>query len=178
MVNHRLAQESLPGKAIQGSILAPKLESNSFDTIIAIGCLHHTGNLQLAIDQCWNLLRSGGTLVFMVYNAYSYRRFRMAPIRSVRYRVRELLGFRGVVGGSGEVERAAYDAGAEGNGAPHTDWVSTRSLRYLCREFSAFTATVENIAQEIPFVWPRRDKLLKTPLPRLVGLDIYVTATK
>jgi len=71
MVNHRLQQEKLNGIAIKGSILEPPFRKQSFDAIVAIGCLHHTGNLKLAIDRCYELLKHGGKLVFSVYYAYS-----------------------------------------------------------------------------------------------------------
>ena len=118
MVNQRLAQNDLPGKAIQGSILEPQLAVASFDYVIAIGCLHHTGNLKLAIEQCHSLLKPGGQLIFMVYYAYSYRRFRMAPLLTIKSMMKEMLGFRGVVGEGSDRQRAAYDASSEGDGAP------------------------------------------------------------
>ena len=178
MVNHRLAQAGLPGSAIQGSILAPEFSPASFDSIVAIGCLHHTGNLKLAIEQCWSLLRPGGSLIFMVYYAYSYRRFRMAPRSTILNLRKEWTGYRGVVGGSAARERAAYDTGSGGEAAPHTDWISVRSLQHLCGKFSGFSARIENIDQEFPFLFARRSALLKTPLPRIIGLDIYAKATK
>ena len=49
MVNHRLSSNNLNGSASQGSILAPPFETESFDAIIAIGCLHHTGDLSRAL---------------------------------------------------------------------------------------------------------------------------------
>ena len=178
MANHRLAQCGLSGKAIQGSILDPQLPAATFDYVVAIGCLHHTGNLQLAIDQCFKVLKPGGQLIFMVYYAYSYRRYRMTPLLTIKTLVKEALGYRGVVGSGSDRQRAAYDAGSEGGGAPHTDWISERSLRHYCREFSDVKATVENIDQEPPFLRTQRSELLKTRWPALMGLDIYATATK
>lgn len=178
MVNQRLQQSGLPGEARQGSILEPPFPAESFDYVVAIGCLHHTGNLRLAIENCRKLLRPGGSLVFMVYYAYSYRRFRMAPSATLRTLAREAIGFRGVVGASDDRERAAYDASAEGGGAPHTDWISVRSLRSYCSGFRNFSATIENIDQEVPFKNKSRVELLKTRWPALVGLDLYATATK
>lgn len=178
MVNHRLNQMGLSGNAMQGSILEPPFSDESFDAIVAIGCLHHTGNLKLAIERCWNLLRPGGSLIFMVYYAYSYRRFRIAPATTLKYMAKELVGYRGVVGNSDVLERAAYDSNSEGGGAPHTDWISTRSLQNICSQFSDFSATIENIDQERPFSRIPRTRLLTTCLPAIVGLDLYVTATK
>jgi len=178
MVNHRLSQNSLPGTAVQGSILEPPFERESFDTIIAIGCLHHTGDLKKAISQCYDLLRPGGRLTFMVYYAYSYRRFRQAPTATFKTMFKEFFGSRGVVGPSAAKERAAYDAGSDGQGAPHTDWISIRSLASYCSQFNGFHGVTENIDQEFPFSKTPREKLLNTPWPALVGLDLYATAIK
>ncbi len=181
MVNHRLRQAELGGVAQLGSILQAPFDSGTFDFVVAIGALHHTGNLQAAIDECWRVLRPGGKLIFMVYYAYSYRRFFEARDSTLRHWFRELVGYRGVVGSGGAKQRALYDANTAGDTAPHTDFASRRSLRHMCRKFAAFSATCENLIHtEAPFnkgKVVRRD-LLKTWYPRLVGLDIYVTATK
>ena len=178
MVNQRLAQNNLAGQAVQGSILEPPFPENSFDCIVAVGCLHHTGNLQLAINHCHRLLKPGGKLIFMVYYAYSYRRFRMEPVLTIRNLLREAIGYRGVVGDGSNVQRAAYDASSDGTGAPHTDWISGISLKFLCREFSSFQAKIENIDQEPPFAKTPRERLLTSIWPVLMGLDIYATAMK
>jgi len=178
MVNHRLIQNNLSGAAWQGSVLEPPFPPESFDAIVAIGCLHHTGNLKAAIAQCHKLLRSGGRLFFMVYYAYSYRRFHQAPAATLRYLMREQNGYRGCVGQASERERAAYDAGSSGAGAPHTDWISVRSLAHYCKSFSQFSAKLENIDQEWPFHSSPREALLHTKWPSRCGLDVYATATK
>ena len=130
-----------------------------FRSIVAIGALHHTGDLRQAIAQCHRLLRSGGRLIFMVYYAYSYRRFLQVPRATITYLVREQLGFRGCVGLSTERERAAYDAGSSGEGAPHTDWISVRSLKHYCEMFSSFSSKLENIDQEPPFRHTSRQEI-------------------
>jgi SAM-dependent methyltransferase len=179
MVNHRLQQSGFDGKATQGSILEAPFADQSFDFVVAIGCLHHTGDLKKAIAECHRLLKPGGKLVFMVYYAYSYRRFYQARRETMGYFVRELFGHRSVVGNSAEIERAAYDANASGEGAPHTDWISIRSLRSYCKDFSSFSGQTENIDNGVPFEKsaPRRE-LLKTWYPRWFGLDLYATAEK
>jgi hypothetical protein len=79
----------------------------------------------------------------------------------------------------GEKERASYDVNAAGHAAPHTDWISIRSLRYLCREFSSISEHIENIDNGTPFdKSPPRRELSKTWRHRLIGLDLYVTAIK
>lgn len=179
MVNHRLNQSGLPGKAQQGSILEAPFPDQSFDFVVAIGCLHHTGNLQRAIDECHRVLRPGGKLVMMVYYAYSYRRWAQVPKETLGYMGRELIGYRGVMGNSAAGERAAYDANQSGDAAPHTDWISVRSLRRYCRKFRSYSAHIENIDNGYPFhTSPQRRELLKTSYPRWIGLDLYATAVK
>ena len=178
MANHRMQQCGVSGQVSQGSILEPPYSPASFDAIVAIGCLHHTGNLEMSIEQCHRLLRQGGRLIFMVYYAYSYRRLRTIPKATLKYMVKELMGYRGVIGHSEEGERAAYDTNSQGNSAPHTDWISIRSLKKLCSSFSRFDARLENIDQEPPFSKTPRVQLLKTRWPTLLGLDLYATAVK
>jgi SAM-dependent methyltransferase len=70
-----------------GSILSPPWGDASFDRIVAIGCLHHTGDFDLAVQNCFRLLKPGGTLVFMVYNALSYRQLKNINIVDFLYRL-------------------------------------------------------------------------------------------
>ena len=178
MVNNRLKQTSLLGEAVQGSILEPPFEVESFDVIVAIGCLHHTGNLTEALSQCHRLLRPGGKLIFMVYYAYSYRRWIQAPLKTFNYLFEEICGKNGVVDNSESKDRAAYDTNSSGEGAPHTDWISKKSLSVLCKNFSTFKPVLENIDSSSPFKWHSREQLLTTKIPSWVGLDLYATAKK
>ena len=178
LVNHRLKQNHLGGHAECGSILEPAFGGESFDLIIAIGCLHHTGDLERGIARCFELLRKGGTFIFMVYSAYSYRRWKMAFMPTLKYWLAELRGYRGVIGSREARERAAYDTSSDGVGAPHTDFVSKRSLKSLCTRFTAFSASYENVDNGFPFWFAPRNVLLRTPIPKLVGLDLYAEAIK
>jgi SAM-dependent methyltransferase len=178
MVNHRLKSADLAGYAQCGSILAPPFEPSSFDFIVAVGSLHHTGNLQLAVDTCHALLRPGGTLCFMVYYAYSYRQLVQNHDASLAYADAEKGGFRGVMGQVDAGMRAAYDADAAGRGAPHTDFVSRASLRRICHRFERFDARLMNIDQEPPFETTPRRQLLQSEWPAKVGLDLYAKAFK
>lgn len=178
MVNHRLRQSGLEGLATQGSILEPPFEPASFDAIVAIGCLHHSGNLRKAIAECQRLLRPGGRLVFMVYYSYSYRRWMQAPIDTLKYVFSEMTGTRDVVGASASRHRSAYDKSVTGEGAPHTDWISKKSLAAFCHDFSNFTPTLENVDVIPPFKFWSRKQLLKTMIPKVMGLDLYAVAYK
>ncbi|MBN8942077.1 MAG: class I SAM-dependent methyltransferase [Rhizobiales bacterium] len=179
MARHRLSQAGLPGEAQQGSILTAPFSDDSFDAIVTIGCLHHTGDLAKAIDECHRILRPGGKIILMLYYAYSYRRWMQARKETLRYLLREQLGYSGVVQPRSELEKWDYDHNTDGQAAPHTDFVSIRSLKKMCKNFSSFEYRVENINIEPPFQrWKSRRDLLKTLYPRMIGLDIYATAAK
>jgi hypothetical protein len=89
-----------------------------------------------------------------------------------------MLGYRGVATPESERERWIYDHNSQGLAAPHTDFVSVKSLRYFCRDFSKFHWKLRNIDQEPPFSARSRPMLLKTRWPDLCGLEIYATAVK
>lgn len=178
MVNHRLRQCSLPGSARQGSLLEAPFPDNSFDYIAAIGCLHHTGNMERGIAECRRLLRPGGALTMMVYNAYSYRRLVQDKLSTLRYLRSELFGYRGVARSEHEQNTWSYDHNEAGELAPHTDFISVKSLRHLCRQFTQFKWQKRNIDQEKPFENRSRKELLKTAWPSICGLDIYATVVK
>lgn len=178
MVNNRLAQMGLGGGGVQGNILNPPFEPRQFDAIVAIGCLHHTGDLGKSVENCFQLLRPGGRLIFMVYYAYSYRRWLQMPWVTLSYFFNELKGFRGVVGDSDARQRASYDKNLAGEGAPHTDWISKKSVASLCKMFSKIYMKLENIDSLRISRKINRNYLLKTKVPNLVGLDLYVSATK
>jgi len=102
----------------------------------------------------------------------------MVPGKTLIHLLRELSGYRGVIESNTFLERVAYDKNSKGEAAPHTDWISIKSLKKLCAKFSKFGAELENINQEPPFSKTPRKELLLTFLPKIVGLDIYATAIK
>ena len=66
-------------QAVQGSALALPFEPASFDQVIAIGSLHHTGDLRKALDEVHRVLKDGGRASVMVYNAHSLNRLVTTP---------------------------------------------------------------------------------------------------
>lgn len=176
-VNHRLGQQGFPGVAVQGSILQAPFDDSSFDAIISIGCFHHTGDIQRAINEAFRLLVPGGRLSLMVYNAYSYRRFHEAFHPTMRYMLWDYIGI-GHRPNVSELERRTYDSDTNGRVAPHTEFISRRHLSMMCVRFRTFSASLENIDQEGIFRRIPRERLLSTIWPKIAGLDIYATAVK
>jgi ubiquinone/menaquinone biosynthesis C-methylase UbiE len=176
MVNHRLRQQGLAGRAVQGSVLECPFPDQSFDIAVAIGSLHHTGNLVLALDELYRVLVPGGQLVFMIYNALSYRRWLRWPISTARH----FLWTQGRLATKpsfSEAERKAYDADSEGNAAPETMFCSPSELRSMMKPWSIEVMRLENVGDEGLLRFLPRSLKLKTIGP-WAGLDIYVRATR
>ena len=176
VVNHRMSLLGLRGYAQQGSILAAPFADASFDAVVTIGCLHHTGNLQRALDEIHRVLRPNGSALLMVYNAFSYRRWWTATASTARTWWRDYAGGNGEVATSSS-ERRAYDQSSAGAAAPETVFTSTRRLRKMCSRFREVTIHKENADREPPFGRLSRPTLLKTIGP-VAGLDLYASLTK
>ena len=176
MVNYRYRMHGLDGHAVRGSILDGPFEDCIFDYVVAIGSYHHTGNLQRAIDESYRVLKPGGTLVMMDYSAYSYRRWIRAFAATGRYFLWDHIGL-GRQPESSARQRAAYDVNSQKKAAPYTTFVSRHHLMAMCQRFSQFHASLENIGEEGPLRFFKRDTLLQT-LPKFLGLDIYAQAKK
>ena len=92
----------------------------SFDRVVSIGCLHHTGDLARAVAEVRRVLRPDGELLLMVYNRHSARRVLLWPLLAARHRL---------VAGAPTPEawlRYANDGSPAGDAAPHTDFVTVR----------------------------------------------------
>lgn len=180
LLRARLNLFGLHGEALRGNALFMPFDDDVFDHVVAIGSLHHTGDLARGIGECWRVLKPNGTMIIMVYNAYSYRRWFKSRSRwsTFSYLVRELFGYRGPVGPGTAEQRINYDADSAGTPAPHVDWISVRSLAHMCGGFRSFRAAKDNIDTGRPYRGHDRTELLKTRHPQFWGLDVYATAVK
>lgn len=178
MVRHRLAQNDLPGNAVQGSILDAPFADSQFDWIVAVGCFHHTGNFQRALNESYRMLKPGGKAMVMVYFAYSYRRWLSAPRSTLVQFLNDKLGFNLADHGHNQRERALYDASTlDGRGAPETEFFSSSEVRRLTKQWSSSSFTLENIGQDRPFRRVPRHFANKVFGP-IMGLDIYMLLEK
>jgi len=174
IVNHWMKLRGLNGTAIVGSALDAPFKSDSFDAVISIGCLHHTGNMQKAVDEIWRVLKPQGQAVIMMYNNYSLRRWLGRPLGLFK---EVLLGKSAA--NTDEAQRAKYDTNTRGKAAPFTEFCSIARLKVLFRRFLRVRYRLENI-DDLRFpgcLITRRTSLLNN-FAHLVGLDWYVTATK
>jgi len=175
MVQHRCNQiGARDAAAVQGSVLEAPFEAGSFDWVVAIGCLHHTGNLARAIGEVHRVLRPGGEAMIMVYSAASYRQYSADPISTWK---RHLSSKPYTAPTAAEWERGAYDRRLDGTAAPQTEFVTKRELASLCGSFSKVVITSENIGAEGPLHYVPRAVSCRVLGP-IVGLDLYARLQK
>ena len=174
MVRQRLRYlgvEDAEEQVIAHSVLDMPHPPESFDDVVTIGCLHHTGDLKQAVEQVHTVLKPGGRALVMVYNKNSYRRVKMAAGR-IPERI------RGNGDDADEGMRHAYDHNTEGETAPATEYTSVRGAKELFGAFSSVSVRRENFDYTNFRGRPiSRDLLLGVPAHR-AGLDLYIQATK
>ena len=175
MMRYRLEQLGRAPNVLEGSVLGMPYETESFDFVYSIGCLHHTGNLRKAVEEVRRVLKPGGRAIVMLYNRNSYRQFINVTLPRWRERLR---GRRKAA--SAEEIRGLYDTSSTGDVAPYTDYVTSREVRRLFAGFSPVSIDIQNfdgfyLPYRITFI--PREKCLNN-LGRVLGLDLYITATK
>lgn len=159
---------------VQASALELPWPDETFDVVVSIGCLHHTGDLPRAVSEVHRVLVPGGTAFVMLYNAHSFRQ--LVVVR--RERLRASRARRS----SAEQVRAMYDANLSGEAAPHTDFVSRSDVRRLFGAFSDVAVESQNFDALTPTVFGRiitiRREWLLGNVARVLGLDLYIHARK
>jgi SAM-dependent methyltransferase len=176
MMRDRLLPSGLDvdGSILQASALDLPWDAGTFDVVVSIGCLHHTGDLPHAVGEVHRVLVPGGTAFVMLYNSHSFRQ--LVIVR--RERLRAFVARRN----HSERVRAMYDANTVGEAAPHTDFVSRREVRRLFGAFSSVAIQSQNFDTLTPTLAGRtltipREWLLGN-VARAAGLDLYIHARK
>lgn len=184
MVKHRLAQQGLQGDLRVGNMINCPFPDNYFDFVISIGCFHHTGNLKACIEQASRILKKDGILIMMVYNRYSLRQWQTWPLKTLKNFLLESFGKR--IHGSTEEQRKAYDASGDNKSAPETEFFSSRELKEILSGYQFVNISRENFDENYTlkifnltyYRFKKRLECLDTKFTRLLGLDLYVVATR
>jgi SAM-dependent methyltransferase len=171
IVRNRLHLEGLPGddRVLHASVLDLPYDDRSFDRIVTIGCLHHTGDLARSVAEMHRVLAPNGRAVAMIYNSNSLRRC-----------VARVWGFvKGRRGAEGEEWiRGLYDANLAGEAAPHIDYTSKSGTRRLFRQFASVRVDVRNFDNvRVGPIAVRREAFLGN-IARVLGTDLYIVADK
>ena len=178
MMVHRLEMlgaSDAAARVTQGSALAIPHPDASFDVVVSIGCLHHTGDLATTITEVARVLRDGGQAMVMVYNSHSLRAalIRVGMLRTGAWRDARRRA---------EFVRGIYDANAEGDAAPATEFTSAGGVRRMFAGFSGVRVRRENF-DDLALNVRGRQLFIKravflSNIARIAGTDLYVTATK
>lgn len=159
----------------QGSALAIPFADGTFDYIVTIGCLHHTGDMAGAFEEVHRCLKPGGSATIMIYNALSYRHWQREPVQTLRRAFHPDFLWTN----ADPSMRMAYDANAAGSEAPQTTFASKREIRsVLGRLFSSVDVSSQNIGGDfLPARYMSRERALRL-FGGWLGLDLYINCQK
>ena len=175
MAQHRAALLGKPAQISQGSALAIPYSDQMFDFVITIGCLHHTGDLALALREVHRVLKPAGRASIMVYNALSYRHWMRSPLET--YRRIKVARFDWDNADQGI--RYKYDANREGSAAPSTTFISPGEAKgYLGKYFSSVRVVPRNIGDDFPPARLMPRSLANAWFESSIGLDLYIECRK
>lgn len=177
MMQYRMEAYGLSGELHQGDFLSMDLAGQTFDAVVSIGCLHHTGSLEQGINRVHSVLNPGGLAMVMVYNAFSYRHWIEHPLKTLGHGLSEMIS--PPTPSESDTLRTMYDSDSDGAGCPFTEFSSIKRLEQLFSDFSSFSCTKENCADGkiANFKFADRKTLLPI-LGRALGIDLYCQATK
>jgi len=177
LVKDRLGALGVEGEVIEGSVLDCPWKDSTFDFVVSIGCLHHTGDPVKGIKEMHRVLKPGGGCVIMVYNAFSYRQWFTSPKIAFSQFYQEMRK-PGVFREAGESERGRYDKNIKKKTAPSTHFIGTRGLKAIFNNlFSDVEIRRRNIGDEALLrFFPRSWKLRF--LGPVLGLDLYAKLKK
>ena len=178
LVRARLPRVASGLGALRGTAAALPFANESFDYVVSIGCLHHTGDLAQAIREVHRVLKPGGATIVMLYNRFWYRNWLRSPLRTAGALWRQLNGAI-LPEPATAAERRMYDVNSKGEAAPETVLVSKTAVRRLFGQYAAVTIQTENCDDILPGgrLLSLRQRLLSS-LGRRAGLDLYITARK
>ena len=173
MMNNRMTLIGKPKLARVGSAKAIPHADETFDAVVSIGCLHHTGDLARCLQEVERVFKPGGTALVMVYNRYSYREWMRRPWATFRSL------FATSKSGLKTAARGEYDANHKGESAPETVVTSMAELRRMMGGFESIRIEKQNCNHFLVRgrFGLKRATLLPT-LGRWMGLDLYAEAVK
>ena len=145
LVKKRISySQKISGKTttLNKNFLKCNFKKKRFDYIVAIGSLHHTGNLLSAIKKCYNLLEKNGILIGMVYSAVSYRRWIDNFSQTLKLICsKKELSFLEI----DEAEKKKYDKNFLDQAPPATEFTTKTKMKLILSKFNEKKLYYENI---------------------------------
>ena len=181
MANKRAAYLGLQKEVgVVGNVLNLSFDQCEFDAVVAIGSLHHTGDFDKAIGELIRTLKPDGLAVGMVYSLFSFRNWTKKPLLLTKELIKNYRSSGSRICADEEF-RWMSDHNSYGEAAPATEYFSRRALRSVLVEHGAVKIRSRNL-DTVPILggwFPRiRIWMMRTPLPRLLGLDLYFKIIK
>ena len=183
----RLSAEYLgvQSEAHVGSIINCPFPDNFFDTVISIGCFHHTGNFKACIDETFRILKPNGVAIIMVYNQYSLRQWVTWPLLTMKALFKDNFSISKTKAGN-KNQNYSYDKNTKDDAAPFTEFFSKKSIKYYFRNMRDLQINRENFDDKFAIrIWKlkiysfkERNKYLNSFWSKLMGLDLYIYAKK
>ena len=164
---------NLKGVTVNRSILDAihSNELNKYDSAVAIGSLHHTGDLKLALKNLESVVKPGGRILVMIYNYSQPKRILYNPIFFIANMKNVLIKRQFHFEEKNSLIRKASDKNLKGDPAPITAFAS-RNL-FSNRKEVDYTSSLKNSHKlGYKFLYIPRNFVLKYLSP-LVGTDIY-----
>jgi SAM-dependent methyltransferase len=175
IVNIRARHAGKPPPAALGDALRLPFADNTFDFVCSIGCLHHTGDTQRAVQELLRTLQPGGQAVVMIYNALCYKNWIVAPGETLR----TLLRRPDPRGSTGSPRlRAAHDRNVDGQSPPETAFHKAADMAGLFAGFSVVRTRKENCYLRLPQSMQKTRAFALRTLGRCCGLNLYISAKK
>lgn len=148
-------------------------DSQTFEAVVSIGTLHHTGDFEQSLSELARITKPGGVIVGMVYSLLSGRNFLIQPIPTLRYAINNLWSPSHVYGD--EALRALSDQNDKGIAPPSTEYFSRRALRVALNKYGSSYITATNL-DELPI--PKiggilRKLMIRAGVAKIFGLDLY-----
>lgn len=163
--------QSHKATAIEGDARNLPFKNNSFDTVVSIGCLHHTGDIQKCVNEIFRVLVPNGKALIMLYNKHSWFLLVQSPLTYILSRPKVKYA---------EFVRGNYDMDSEGNAAPITIYSSYSDVKRYFKYFKNTKIQLENFS-DIYLIFFRKfisRKSLLNNVAKILGLDFYIIAHK
>lgn len=182
----KFVEQSLKERALSGATICMSILSGSmldyedqFDAAIAIGSLHHTGNLSLAVSQLENCVSPGGLILIMIYNEFDLRRLLSKPFRSMKRMNEYLSKSKNFWEEDDAVLRGANDVNLAGDPAPSTAYATKQFFKSREQYGWRYSVRRENF-HRIPLLGraPITRRLLLGWPAHLFGCDLYAVGVR